>query len=348
MLSGSIHQKSLKTRDKQEAQRREAVYRLELTSGDFGLTAGKVPTLDEFEERFFNALELKVKPRSMKYYKDAWKPMMQDPIAWIRLDRITVAVIESFKQKRAKDVSVVTLNHSLRTLRRALRLANEWNLIKKVPKITLLPHEHQRDFTIDEKLLGNMLAHEKCTESLRTLLPFLIDTGLRMGEALALEWSAVDLKKRTVTVVRGKTKFARRTVPLTQRAFSILSDLKAKADKTKKDGEDQPAGAVFHELGTHFYLNHQMSTLRKAMNLPQDCVLHSCRHTFCTRLGASGVDAFTLQKLAGHSSITVSARYVHPDQKNMENAIARLEPAESKPPSPLRYLASLQQGRKWR
>ncbi|HEY6302803.1 MAG TPA: integrase [Terriglobales bacterium] len=324
MMAGFLHQKSLKTRDKQEALRREAVFRLELTSGDFGLTAGKMLTLHAFEERFFNALEIKVKPRSMKYYKDAWKPMMQHSIAWTRLDRITVAVIEDFKQKRAKDVAVVTLNHSLRTLRRALRLANDWNLINKVPKIALLPNEHQREFTIDEKLLGKMLAHEKCTPSLRGLLPFLIDTGLRMGEALALEWPAVDLKKKTVTVVGGKTKFARRTIPLTQRAFNTLTDLRAKAET--QHGEDHPSGTVFQEFGTHFYLNHQMSTLRKAMKLPDDCVLHSTRHTFCTRLGASGVDAFTLQKLAGHSSITVSARYVHPDAHNMAAAIARLEP----------------------
>jgi len=65
---------------------------------------------------------------------------------------------------------------------------------------------------------------------------------------------------------------------------------------------------VFHDAGGHYRLDHQFRALRKAMELPQDCVLHSCRHTFCTRLGSSGVDAFTLQKLAGHSNITVSAR----------------------------------------
>jgi len=111
MMSGFVYQKSLKTREKQEARRREAVYRLELRSGDFGLTAGKIPTLHAFEERFFNALELKVKPRSMKYYKDAWKPMMQDPIAWTRLDRITVAVIEASKQKRVVVLFRPPLSH---------------------------------------------------------------------------------------------------------------------------------------------------------------------------------------------------------------------------------------------
>lgn len=42
-------------------------------------------------------------------------------------------------------------------------------------------------------------------------------------------------------------------------------------------------------------------------------VLYSLRHTFLTRLGASGrCDVWTLAKIAGHSSIAMSSRYVHP------------------------------------
>ena len=49
-------------------------------------------------------------------------------------------------------------------------------------------------------------------------------------------------------------------------------------------------------------------------------VLYSFRHTFLTRLGESGCDAWTLARFAGHSSITISSRYVHPS----ENAMSRL------------------------
>ena len=60
------------------------------------------------------------------------------------------------------------------------------------------------------------------------------------------------------------------------------------------------------------------------MNLGDDMVLHSCRHTFCTNLGRAGADAFTIQKLAGHSSIVISQRYVHSDQEAREKAIRLL------------------------
>ncbi|MBZ5679284.1 MAG: site-specific integrase [Acidobacteriia bacterium] len=46
---------------------------------------------------------------------------------------------------------------------------------------------------------------------------------------------------------------------------------------------------------------------------------------FSTRLVKAGADAFTIQKLAGHSSITISQRYVHADREVKESAIRLLD-----------------------
>lgn len=53
-------------------------------------------------------------------------------------------------------------------------------------------------------------------------------------------------------------------------------------------------------------------------------VLYSLRHTFLTRLGESGCDAWTLARIAGHASITISARYVHPSEDAVLDAMSRL------------------------
>jgi hypothetical protein len=42
-------------------------------------------------------------------------------------------------------------------------------------------------------------------------------------------------------------------------------------------------------------------------------------------LGESGADAFTIMKVMGHSSVTVSQRYVHPTPETLEQAFERLE-----------------------
>lgn len=73
------------------------------------------------------------------------------------------------------------------------------------------------------------------------------------------------------------------------------------------------------------YLNEQARKLRTWLKLSADLTPHSFRHTFGTRLGESGADVFTIMKLMGHSSVTVSQRYVHPSPELVERAFSRFE-----------------------
>ena len=62
---------------------------------------------------------------------------------------------------------------------------------------------------------------------------------------------------------------------------------------------------------------------------------YTIRHTALTRLAAAGCDSFTLAKIAGHSSITITARYCHPQAEAIERAFAKLpETALSSVPHP--------------
>jgi integrase len=53
-------------------------------------------------------------------------------------------------------------------------------------------------------------------------------------------------------------------------------------------------------------------------------VLYSLRHTFLTRLGESGCDAWTLARIAGHSNVSMSSHYVHPSEDAVLTAMAKL------------------------
>src|ERR1041385_8208251 len=72
-------------------------------------------------------------------------------------------------------------------------------------------------------------------------------------------------------------------------------------------------------------IGHQHDTVRTTLKLPADFVIHSLRHTMLTRLGEAGADAFTIMKIAGHSSVTVSEKYVHPTPEGLERAFERLD-----------------------
>jgi len=56
--------------------------------------------------------------------------------------------------------------------------------------------------------------------------------------------------------------------------------------------------------------------------------VYSIRHTFLTRLGESGCDVWTLARVAGHSNISISQRYVHPSEDAVLNALFAFEWAQ--------------------
>ena len=146
---------------------------------------------------------------------------------------------------------------------------------------------------------------------------------MRLGEALALKWTDIELdaangKKLGYLFVReGKSKNARRHVSLTSRAQEMLVNrsLESKSEYVFANDRGKPY------LVTS--LDHLHKKLRDDLQLPNDCVIHSLRHTFLTRFGEAGADAFTIKKVAGHSSVTISERYIHPTPEGQERAFER-------------------------
>ena len=84
---------------------------------------------------------------------------------------------------------------------------------------------------------------------------------------------------------------------------------------------------VSHRGGTFSVdtLDKLQARVRTDLNFSKEFVLHSLRHTMLTRLGESGSDAFTIMRVAGHSTVVVSQRYVHPSPESVERAFERLE-----------------------
>jgi integrase len=310
---------SLKTRNKDEARAFEAVWRADRLRGEHGLA--KSPTFEDFAPRFIDYLPGRVRRSSMTAYIGRMTSLLSyKPLAECPLDKIDAAVIEGYRmylQKATKDtpaVRVSTINARLRTLRRALKLAVEWNVLRRAPKIAMLGGEHQREFILSEAVLQQFLDRAP-TDVHRALWLVLADTGIRIGEACALVWDDVEGSPPVAIHIRkGKTKFARRRVPLTKRASAVLDGL-------HRDTYVFSRGRSINQP----WANKPFVRIRGELGLPPDCVLHSLRHTALTRWGNAGVSPFILQKLAGHSSIVLTARYSHPDDDQMDAAIALLD-----------------------
>jgi integrase len=120
-------------------------------------------------------------------------------------------------------------------------------------------------------------------------------------------------------VTHGKTAAARRVLPMTPR---VRAALEQRWDAAGRPGEGWiwPAPTKTAHID-HSSLKKQHTRTLKLTGI-RPLVLHS--HTFLTRLGESGCDAWSLARVAGHSSIAISSRYVRPSEDLVLAAMSRL------------------------
>jgi integrase len=269
---------------------------------------------------------------TVRFYQEKLRRLLEDqPIASARLDAIDEAAIDGYKQRRTRrasrygtPVSPASVNRELATLRRMLRLAQEWKLIDRVPRVRLVRGEKNREFVVSHRLEPKYLA--ALSQPLRDVAVLILETGLRIGEAVSLEWHDVHLQPAVhakfgyIRIRHGKSKNANRNLSLSERAASMLRARKTGSKSSWVFPGDNSDSAI---LGRS--LDHQHAAVRTAMKLPKEFVLHSLRHTMLSRLGEAGADVFSIMRIAGHSSVTVSQRYVHPTPEGLERAFERLQ-----------------------
>ena len=288
----------------------------------------RMPTLQEFCDQRFEpwAKSTTTTKTWLDFYRVGLRAIKaHSPLASLRLDEVTsekAAEFAAHRQSQGKGLQISTVNSSLRILKRVLRVAAEWGLIQSVPRIKRLPGERHRERVLTVQEEARYLGF--ASEQLSSIAAILADTGMRPEECYRLRWETITWtngRNGTLLVTHGKTKAARRVLPFTPRVRAILEARWENASRpeegyvwpaTTKSGHVEPCS-----------LKRQH---RKALKVSKvrSFVLYSLRHTFLTRLGESGCDAWTLARIAGHSSIAISARYVHPSEDAVLNAVERL------------------------
>jgi len=190
------------------------------------------------------------------------------------------------------------------------------------PKIKLVSGERHREEVIQRVDEAKYLA--AAPPLLADIATVLIDSGMRPEECFRGRWENVTWvngRHGSILTTHGKTKAARRSLPMTPRVRAILERRWVAADKPQQ-GWTWPAPTQSGHVEPST-LKKQHRKAIKASKLSA-FVLCSLRHTFLTRLGASGCDVWTLARIAGHSSIAMSYRYVHPSGDRILDAMAML------------------------
>jgi len=339
MWNGELVRESTKQGNDKVARNMESAHRTSLAKGEVGIREKKVaPTLAEFcsgrIEPWARATFEKSCRKNWTWYRTGIRALTAyKPLAGARLDEITSELASEFASHRLREgMQVATANNSLRVLRRILNLAVEWSVIESASKIKTLPGERRRERVITPEEEARYLA--AAPEPLASIATVLADTGLRPEECFRLRWEDVTWingRNRALLVTRGKTAAARRVIPMTPRVRAVLESRWNNA-KRPEEGWAWPSGTRSGHVEPSSLRKQHVNAFRaiaeeavKRNEKPvRPFVLYSLRHTFLTRLGQSGCDVWTLARIAGHSSINISARYVHPSEDAVLNAMTRL------------------------
>jgi integrase len=241
--------------------------------------------------------------------------------------------------------SDTTVRYLLKLLRAALQAATDEELIERnvarLVKLRVTTRRKIAPLSIQESRRFLTVAR---THRLFALWAVALGIGLRRGEALGLMWSDVDLDRARLTVRRSlqrvdgklslhqtKTSTSERTIPLPQPLIQALHD-----HRQRQLEERFTAGTTWEDHNLIFCtthgrpieprnLNRAFAALLHKVNL-RPIRLHDLRHSCATMLFAQGVEAATVQRILGHSSITVTtSTYVDVIEQVQHDALCRLD-----------------------
>jgi integrase len=348
---------STKQTNRRVAEQIEAAHKTSLAKGEVGIRDRKpAATIREFAKTDFLPFcrsTFAAKTKTLSYYENGAARLLEySPVADESLDTITGEKIAGYARRRQDaGMKVATVNRELQVLRRMFALAMEWGKVERVlPRVRMIPGEAHRDRVVSvneeksyleaaqgigiaalegyQRALVGIRAAERGQAPVKPRDPFLlrdvstilIDCGIRPEECFRLRWE--QCQNDTIEITYGKTDNARRRIPLSQRVQSVLAMRRGHVEgpwifpAPTKSGHIEPSSLQ----GQHA----KACKLAKLEHFP----IYTFRHTCLTRW-APFMDPWTLAYLAGHRDMSITKRYVHPQEYSTRAAMEKARVALS-------------------
>jgi len=233
----------------------------------------------------------------------------------IPLPDISEQIVQQLQKRLdTNKLSIATVNRYLATLKTILKyhhLPTHFIRLRKERngRIRVISREEEQQIC---SLLRNQ---DNYFPEVADLVEVLLDTGLRLSEALNLDFKDISFKNNLISIWVNKGDKPR-SIPMTKRVRQLLQD---------KEGEQKPFNLTVNQC------EYAWSIVRAQMELEGDkeFVIHSTRHTTASRMVSAGVDLYVVKEILGHSSIQVTERYAHLAPGKLVTAIEVLEASSS-------------------
>ena len=287
-----------------------------------------------------------IKATSYSYYAYAIKSLEKSKLGALQIHSVTFSDVQTYINDLASTKSLSTIKRQRVILTIAfsyaedkewieknpmnkVRLPNEANIVKEPKEHVFLSTEERKALETEAMRVNDSKAHRgKAGERLYGVaadaIVFILHTGLRIGELIALNWENTDIAKKFIHIRRNapsngmyittpKRKASIRKVPLDGVALGIIKDL----------SENQKGEFVFHTKSGNMLNRNNIDRMLKLMversGIEQQPTLHDLRHTYASELIRNGVDMKTVQTVLGHSDISTTMNiYVHKSDDDLD------------------------------
>jgi integrase len=304
-------------------------------------------TVGEFLDKWLKAQERQWSPKTARTYSDLVALHLKPELGHISIQKLDTPTVQFFLNRKAEALAPKTVKHLRDTLRAALNVAIEWQLISKnaaskargpkdrEPSLRVLSREEARQF------LNSLHGHRD-----GPMFRLMLSLGLRKGEMLGLMLSdlALDAEtpsvhiRRTLQAVGGKivvgppkSRSSVRRLPLSPAMAAVLRvHLQNRARLKAKNAECwQETEHVFvTSHGTPIYprnVNRKLAATLKIAGIPHLRV-HDLRHSAATFAVADSVPGIYVQEMLGHSNISTTMNvYAKVMSATLEHATSTLE-----------------------
>jgi len=328
--------------NKQDAKDIASAFRTQLCKGEVGIDEPEekepVPRFKQAMEDFLEwaKIEYAAHPATARRYQTSSKALLAyfgNPA----IDRIDSDDVEKFKtwrtkqKKRApvkkirkrgeshaktnKSLKPATINRELACLKHLFKQNASFVSQNPVKDVKFLDEDNEQTRVLnaeEEKLY--LLAASQPLQDIATLM---LETGMRPEEVYRIRRENVFLDQGYLFNPYGKTKAARRKVPLSVAASNVLLK-RIQNEKIKGDylfpgrSTDAPIVKV-NAAHTATVKRSKVAAFR----------LYDLRHTWATRMAQAGVDLVTLAAMLGHSKINMVMRYAHPTEEHQFAAMEK-------------------------
>lgn len=250
------------------------------------------------------------------------------------LTSLTTRQLMDYRAKRrGLGVDRPTINRDMAVLKAAINHAvNAHGLAAPAidwKRLRYPENEHRVRFLSHEEFDGLIAAADP---GMQLAITAAVTTGLRKTAMLGVEWHQVDLRGRTITIPKGKGRKPQ-VVGIATPLLKLLKEHRASQTAAGKPATGTTK--VVQLRGPVFDLTNFRKRWEKARTDAGlvDFHWHDLRHTFATWARQGGADLLELQKAMAHSSVAVTARYMHIGAEETVTAFDRAAAAMDKPAS---------------